>query len=144
MIPAELMTWLRQHGQRLTPQRLHILGAVHHAVDCLTAEEVFALVQPAMPTVDIATVYRTLNWLHQIGLVAPIEGIDGRMRYEYHGDGALHHHLVCRQCGTMLRIDPEVSAELATALIRQHAFHLDHHLALPGRCESCAGRPDAP
>jgi hypothetical protein len=43
----------------------------------------------------------------------------------------------------MLCIDPEVSSELATALIRQHAFHLDHHLALPGRCESCVGQDDA-
>ncbi len=74
---------LRQQGHRLTPQRLQVLQVIKAQCDHLTAEEIHAAIVPHQPFIDIATVYRTLQWLQGVGLVAPIS-IDGRLYYEYH------------------------------------------------------------
>src|SRR3954465_6113909 len=77
---------LRQQGHRLTPQRLMVMEVVKQSGKHLTAEDVHAAVLPQPPYVNIATVYRTLQWLQEVGLVAPITIGNGPLHYQYvHG-----------------------------------------------------------
>jgi Fur family ferric uptake transcriptional regulator len=129
---------LRRQGYRLTSQRLRVLQAVRESSRFLTAEEIYEAVRPSQPSLDIATVYRTLHWLQQVGLIAPI-GLDvGRQRFEYHHRGADHHHLVCERCGHHTHIPDDTLAELRATIRMRFGFEarLDH-LVLAGCCAMC-------
>jgi Fe2+ or Zn2+ uptake regulation protein len=129
---------LRQQGHRLTPQRLQVLWVVKTHAQHLTAEEIHAAILPQQPYLDIATVYRTLQWLQSVGLVAPISMGDSKLHYEYRRPGEHHHHLICQECGHETQIPDEFLSDLKAALQAQYGFTLTvDHLALSGRCSGC-------
>lgn len=136
----EEVTFLRQHGHRLTPQRLQVLQAIKAHGHHVTAEEIHATIVPQQPFLDIATVYRVLQWLQSVGLVAPINVGDGKQHYEFHPIGAFHHHLICLRCGCQTQIPDDYFAALKAEIAQQYHFVLQiDHLPLTGVCASCFG-----
>lgn len=129
---------LRRQGYRMTSQRLLVLRAIRESPRFLTAEEIYATVIPHQPSLDIATVYRTLQWLQKVGLIAPVDIEGGRQRFEYHRSGADHHHLVCVGCGHHTHIPRDIVAALRASILAEFGFdaRLDH-LVLPGLCADC-------
>jgi Fur family ferric uptake transcriptional regulator len=114
-----------------------VLEVVKRSGKHLTAEEVHAAVLPQHPYVNIATVYRTLQWLQEVGLVAPITLGNGPLHYQY-VCGAIHHHLVCQDCGYEQEIGDDILDALKARLLERYAFTAQlNHLALPGRCAAC-------
>ena len=135
---------LRQQGHRLTPQRLEILQVIKSYGRHITAEEIHAAILPQQPYLDIATVYRTLQWLQSVGLVAPIGMGDGKLHFEYRRPGEHHHHLICQQCGQQIEISGEHLVALEADLQQRYGFTLlVDHLALPGRCAGCTAADEA-
>jgi len=129
---------LRQQGYRLTPQRLQVLQVVKTHGQHMTAEEIHAAILPQQPYLDIATVYRTLQWLQSVGLVAPISMGDGKLHFEYHPRGEHHHHLVCQQCAQHIQIPDNLLTDLKRDIQQRYGFTLQaDHLALAGRCAAC-------
>ncbi|HYO29735.1 MAG TPA: Fur family transcriptional regulator [Thermomicrobiales bacterium] len=127
---------LRRAGQRATPQRLVILGALR-AGEHLSADEVFARVEPLLPAVNRSTVYRTLELFRDLGLVSETDLGAGVRQFELL-DGR-HHHLVCRVCGGRTELDDALVAPLREAIRARHGFTAGiDHLALFGRCATCA------
>lgn len=130
---------LRQRGHRLTPQRLQVLQVVKAHSRHLTAEEIHAAIVPQQPYLDIATVYRSLQWLQSVGLVAPISLGDGKQHYEYRRPGEHHHHLICQGCGHATEIPDAILDDLKVALLQHYGFTLRvDHLALNGHCAHCS------
>src|SRR5581483_7849164 len=113
---------LRQRGHRLTPQRLQILQVIKTYGQHMTAEDIHAAIVPQQPYLDIATVYRTLQWLQGVGLVASIDLGDGKLRYEYRRRGEYHHHLVCQQCGAHIQIPDTYLARLKRDIEHEYEF----------------------
>ncbi|HEU4325807.1 MAG TPA: Fur family transcriptional regulator [Roseiflexaceae bacterium] len=127
---------LRRQGYRMTPQRLLVLEVVRGGRH-LTAEEIHVAVQARQPFVNIATVYRTLQWLHEVGLVAPLAIGVGPLRYEYMGAGT-HHHLICLGCGHEQEIEDTALDALKDLLLAHYGFAAElSHLGLTGRCARC-------
>ncbi len=127
---------LRARGFRVTPQRQTILDAVCAGGGHTTLPEIYARVQAAAPAINLATVYRTLDFLQQAGLVVTAD-IGGHTVYEIAGP-APHHHLVCQVCGCVEEIDPALVKVFFTTLAQAHAFDVDvHHLVLTGYCGQC-------
>lgn len=136
---------LRKRGFRLTPQREMVLSVLHDIEGHATAEEVHARVQAITSSVDISTVYRTLELLQEFDLVAVFELEDGQRHYELLGIHGPHSHLVCRTCGATLGVDLEVVQPLGERLLRDYGFRADlEHLTIPGLCRDCQARPAAP
>ncbi|MCU0300306.1 MAG: transcriptional repressor [Candidatus Nanopelagicales bacterium] len=135
---------LRAAGLRSTGQRRAVLEALsrlgHATVDELAAE-----VQASMPEVSLSTVYRTLEALDAVGLVTHTHLHHGAPTY-HSVDDEPHLHLVCQACGAVASESVEVALDLATAVRRASGFRVDlTHLALHGRCASCAPAiPDDP
>jgi Fur family transcriptional regulator, ferric uptake regulator len=128
---------LRQQGHRLTPQRLIVLEVIKSNGRHLTAEEIHAAVLSHQPYINIATIYRTLQWLQEVGLVAPITLGSGPLRYEY-VSGTVHHHLICQECGYEQEIGDDILAALKQQLLERYGFSAQmSHLALLGRCTAC-------
>ncbi len=129
---------LRRAGFRLTPQRLMVMDAVFHHEGHITAEDIHAKVRARYPYVDLSTIYRTLQALKDQGLIAELHMPDGPTQYEAALRGS-HHHAICRRCGAMLELAPEVLEPIREQLLRQHGFHAEFtHMAISGLCRTCA------
>jgi len=127
---------LRAAGQRVTPQRLLILGAFEPGTH-LSADEVFARVAPRLPAVNRSTVYRTLEFFRDRGLISETDLGGGVRQYELIGERR-HHHLVCHDCGGQLDLDDALVAPLREAIRARYGFEAGiDHLALFGRCAAC-------
>lgn len=138
---GDIAAVLRARGQRLTPQRQLILGALRAAGGHRTADELRAQIGASFPFINLATVYRTLYWLREQGLVAETDLGRGRREYEYIGESR-HHHLVCLRCGATTEIADGALAPLAATLREGYGFaaQLDH-FAIFGVCRGCRGAP---
>ena len=127
---------LRERGYRLTPQRELILGAVHE-LDHATPDEVLAHVRERASSVNISTVYRTLEVLEELGLVRHAHLSDRSPTYHSVTDHE-HFHLVCRNCQRVISVDPDVLTPLQEKLAADHGFDVDvGHLTVFGRCSAC-------
>jgi Fur family ferric uptake transcriptional regulator len=132
-----LIEELRKRGYRLTPQREMIVEAIAHAGHHVTAEEVFEQVQARTSAVNVATVYRTLDLLVDLGLVSRADLGGGKVCYASVNHGP-HCHLICKQCGCTIEADHDLIAPLEDQLREQYGFSADlHHLAVSGLCADC-------
>ena len=140
--PAALAERLRSAGQRVTPQRLVILGALRPG-EHLSAEEVLDRVEPLLPVVNRSTVYRTLELFRDLGLVSETDLGGGARQFELME--ARHHHLICRSCGAQLELADDLVAPLRAAIRERHRFAAGiDHLALFGVCAECQVAADHP
>lgn len=139
---------LKRRGLRLTPQREAILEVLHHAEGCLTAEELYQRVRAeggsAANSMDLATVYRTLELLAAIDFVACIDTGHKERLWEFRGDKAPQPHLLCRACGEISTLsEPEV-AELTNYLLQHHGFApATGQITITGLCRRCRERAQA-
>jgi Fur family ferric uptake transcriptional regulator len=140
-MPSPDARFLRQRGERLTPQRLLVLDAVRQHSGHLSVEEVLAQVQAQFPTINRTTIYRALAWLNEQGLVSVTDvGREGAV-YEYLTPQR-HHHLICQSCGEGQKIPDDLIFPMIEAIRQHYDFEprLDH-LALFGLCRSCRDQP---
>lgn len=125
-------------GYRVTPQRQMILDAICAGCGHTSFEDILRRVQAQSPTLNRATLYRTLDFLCKLRLVVALE-LDGRTYYEIAGV-APHHHLVCRACGHMQALDNRLFDQLIEAVRSRQGFTVDmDHIALLGLCKQCSG-----
>jgi Fur family ferric uptake transcriptional regulator len=135
-----LIEALRQSGYRLTPQRELIVEAIAYAGGHVTAEEIFEQVRSRTGAVNIATVYRTLELLVELGLVSCTDLGDGRVCYASVRHGP-HCHLVCRHCGRVIDADYALFIPIEEELQKRYGFVAElHHFAIPGACADCQSK----
>jgi Fur family transcriptional regulator, ferric uptake regulator len=129
-------TRLRAKGYRLTPQRELVLRAVER-LGHATPDEVLTAVREESAAVNISTVYRTLELLEELGMVRHAHITDRAPTY--HSTAApAHVHLVCRDCGAITEVAPEVVDPLTRSLHDRYGFTTDvGHLTVFGTCEKC-------
>lgn len=87
----------RASGAKLTHQRLEIFREVAQTGDHPDAEMVFKGVRERIPTVSLDTVYRTLWWLKDLGLIKTLGPPRARARFD--ANLGRHHHFICTHCG---------------------------------------------
>ena len=125
-----------QKDKRLTPQREAVLRAVRERDDHPTASDIFAAAKEYFPAISYATVYNSLHYLRQAGLVHELSFGDGASRYD--GITDRHDHALCRECGKLVDFDLAEPAELMHEAARKSRFQAESvHLTLVGRCPDC-------
>ena len=87
----------RKSGAKLTHQRIEIFREVAQSTDHPGVEKVYQGVRKRIPTVSLDTVYRTLGWLKELGLITTLGPPRERTRFD--ANLSHHHHFVCVQCG---------------------------------------------
>lgn len=128
---------LREQGFRLTHQRRLILDYIKNRPGHVTADEIYAEVSQHCPEMNIATVYRNLQWLHSVGLLHKFDLGKDRLEYEYAGT-AVHHHLICKDCGSEQEIDNHVMVCFRAHVLEHYGFEADpEHVPIFGRCAEC-------
>lgn len=131
----DLRSTLHQRGMRMTPQRHLVLEALR-VLEHATPEQVCKRVQETTPSVNITTIYRTLELLEELELIRHTHLGHGAPTYSLHEHE--HVHLVCHRCGRVDESPRAVMDELCGTLRAAHGFVLDAaHLALSGTCRDC-------
>ena len=131
---------LRNNSYKLTPQRQTILKTFLENPDRhLSAEDVYLLVKNQYPDIGLATVYRTLDLLAELGILQKNDFGDGRSRYEFsRKDEHHHHHLICLNCGDVSEFDDDLLESLEAVILKRNHFKiLDHDLKFFGYCQKC-------
>lgn len=131
---------LRKRGLRATSQRVILLKLISEVEGHkhLTAGEIFEQAVETLPGLNLATVYRTLEGLHEAGLVDRLAAGLDQVHYSYRDPDHLHGHLCCQSCGKVAVLDYAFVQDLAKVVDKEYGFELaDSHLGLPGLCKAC-------
>lgn len=130
---------LQEQGFRLTSQRLVIFEELAHSKDHRSAQEIYDEAQKRLPGLNLATVYRTLDSLHQAGLLDMMDSGSDQLRFSLHDKDRPHAHLICRHCGKTLELPVGALDQLTIAVRSRTNFQLDlNHLSFLGLCQKCA------
>lgn len=140
-VQEPLQRELHQDGRRLTPQRLRILelfermGPGRH----LSAEDVHQQLLDSEAKVSLATVYRTLRLLVEMGFLQELELSEAGRRFELSsGDHRDHHHLVCIRCGRTEEFESSPVIDAGQNAAAAHGFELiESTLNVRGICPDC-------
>ncbi|MDQ5847034.1 MAG: transcriptional repressor [Acidobacteriota bacterium] len=123
-------------GSKLTPQRDAILQAIREGEEHPTANEIFQAARLRLPTISYATVYNSLRFLKEAGLVREIKFGDSASRYDK--GTHRHDHAICNECGKLVDFELPQAAELIQAAARKSKFKPESvHLTLRGVCPDC-------
>lgn len=129
---------MRDKDSKLTPQREAVYQVIRDSEAHPTASDIFEAARRRLPGISYATVYNSLRFLKEAGLVHEINFADGASRY----DGVLerHDHAICNQCGKLVDLDMPEAAKLMPAAARKSRFRPQSvHLTLRGVCPDCCG-----
>jgi Fur family ferric uptake transcriptional regulator len=133
---AEYTPQLRARGFRMTSQRLAILHVLRHEGTHLSPGEIYKKALMEFPGLTEPTVYRTLEFLAENGLVRSSHAGGGRLTYQI--AAADHHHIVCRVCKTEIEVEHRLLFSLYQALETASGFkNIDSHVTFFGVCPKC-------
>ena len=130
----------RQH--KMTPQRQTVLQIfLDHPGEHLSAEDVHDILREKKAEIGLATVYRSLELLSDLGILQKMEFGDGCSRYEGNATDPNrhhHHHLICTKCGKVEEFDEDLLDDLERDIEQKIGFHtLDHQVKFFGVCKEC-------
>lgn len=121
---------------KLTRQRQVVLRVVGETQEHPTASEVFEQARKLLPTISYATVYNSLRYLKEAGLVLEITFGNGASRYD--SETSRHDHALCTECGKLVDFDIAETVELMRSAARRTRFKPESiHLTLMGLCPDC-------
>lgn len=138
---------LKQKGYKLTPQRRAIVDVIiEKEGEHLTVEEIYDEVKKLCPDIGLATVYRTVLLLEEIGVIFKLDLNDGCSRYElaHSEEHHRHHHLVCNECKAVYEVQDDLLEELEETIENTYGFKiLDHSVKFFGICNNCCKKHKA-
>lgn len=121
-------------GLKLTPQRLAILDYLDGNKEHPSAETIYKAVRKKFPTMSLATVYNTLEFLKKHGYLQELNLEPGKKRFD--PDTKSHHHLFCMKCKKIL--DIQLDFPLPLIKLEQEGYEvMKTHIEFWGRCPKC-------
>ncbi len=133
----QLMGKLRQSEYRLTPQRVELIRLIAASDGHPSAARLYEQIKVQFPTMSLATVYKTLDLLKELGEVLEIG-----LRDDSHYDGNKpypHPHLICTKCQKIMDGELDTAVEAIVQEVEQNfGFQIQkHQLDFYGICPDC-------
>jgi len=138
--PIDQFRKFLQDGQyRITPERFEVLDAVLAWDDHFDADNLFIHLKSNGSKVSRATVYKTLNLLHECGLVSRYRFSQGHAQYEKTTDRPHHDHMVCTRCGKIIEFENSRVVRLQDDACAVYGFKPTYHsFQIFGVCLECS------
>lgn len=129
---------LKKEGVKSTKHRNAILELLEQSESPLTAEQLFISLQEKTESINLSTVYRTLDTFASKNLVIKSNRMDdGKARYELNHNEH-KHHLFCVGCHKEISIEECPIGELQLSLKKKIDFDVTgHKLEIYGYCHNC-------
>jgi Fur family transcriptional regulator, peroxide stress response regulator len=120
----------------LTKQREVVLQVIRDEPEHLTANEVFDKAKQILPGISFATVYNSLRYLKDEGLITEISFGSGANRFD--SKLTRHDHAICTKCGKLVDMELDLPAELVNRAADFSRFKPESlELTLRGLCPDC-------
>jgi len=133
----DLMSKLRERQCRMTPQRVALLRLLASGTDHPSASHLYDQLKTQFHTTSLATVYKTLSLLDDMGEVLELGFSHGVVRYDANKPYP-HPHLVCIRCHKIVDCECRTAACLAEQAAKQLGFQVvSHRLDFYGLCADC-------
>ena len=133
----QMVEKLRGREYRLTPQRLAVLKILAVSHGHPSVERIYEQVKIDFPTTSLATVYKTVSLVKELGEVLELGFSDDSNRYD--GNKPYPHpHLICTRCKKI--IDPDLSGlhHMTKELETETGFRIvNHRMDFFGICPDC-------
>jgi Fe2+ or Zn2+ uptake regulation protein len=136
---------IHHQGGRMTAQRRLIFDILQDASDHPTAEELYQLGKQRDPSLHISTVYRTLRWLEQEGLVSSrvFDDEHHQERFDPVVSRNEHYHFVCNSCKTVIEFDTLLVNTIKAQFELHSGARVDvGSVVLYGLCAECRQKQD--
>lgn len=116
-----------------------VIDYLSHQHCAKTAHEIHAALKSEGRRIGIASVYRSLDALHNLQLLQKLDAGHGQARYEpVSPGGAHHHHVVCDDCERILPFEDPALERAIDALAKRVPYAVAaHDVVLRGRCPDC-------
>jgi len=130
----------RAHGLPVTVQRRRIFEALVDRTDHPTPDQVYAAVKRTLPGVSRTTVYRVLDILVRVGVLARASSPGAASRVDPRT--SRHHHLVCQGCDRLFDVDERaVAHRIRPPDVRKRGFAIQgYSIYFTGLCAACRKR----
>jgi len=136
----QLALKLKDRGYRMTPQRAALLRLIAASEGHPSAAHLYEQIKAQFPTTSLATVYKTLTLLKEMGEVLELGFSDDDNRY----DGSRpypHPHLICVRCHKISDPDVRHMDDLTEEIAAASGYEiLSHRLDFYGLCPECRQR----
>jgi Fur family ferric uptake transcriptional regulator/Fur family peroxide stress response transcriptional regulator len=121
----------------LTKQREAVLCVIRESDKHLTANEVFDDARRLLPGISFATVYNSLNYLKNAGLIGEIKlGMNANL---YDRKLTRHDHAICNKCGMLVDLELTIPNKLLVEAANRSRFKPETiELTLRGLCPECS------
>jgi len=133
---------LREKGIKNTRAKSLLLHILKNAEAPMDVNNLHAECQKET-SVNLVTVYRTLQQFHEKALVEEFMGKDGANQYEYIPEGSIAHpHFQCEKCNKVICLE-ELGFDDALYFSNRAKHHKINsiHIMLNGVCEECLSLP---
>ena len=128
---------LRSHGLRVSAARRLVLEALFAANGPISAEQVADGLAGRLPRSDLASVYRNLETLEDMGLVRHFHLGHGPGLYAL--NGSEREYMVCDSCSSVRAVAPEEMETVRSLIKQEFGFEARFsHFPLVGLCKECA------
>jgi Fur family transcriptional regulator, peroxide stress response regulator len=128
---------LRNKGYKATPQRIAICRIAIHSREHPTAQSIYNDVKKVHPTVSLATVYKTLQVLRDLGLIQELNLPQVQARFDPYLKP--HVNLICQQCGKIEDLDDPTAREISERVSTATKFKPNgQRIDVYGICQKCS------
>ena len=129
---------LRAHGLRVSLARRHVLEALYAISGPVSAEVLTATV----PGADLASVYRNLIVLEEVGLVRHVHLGHGPGLYSI-AAGKPTEFLTCERCQALETVEPRRLDRVRELIADEFGYNARFtHFPIVGTCAECQSLPD--
>ena len=126
---------LKDARLQVTAQRLAVIRAVRSSPHAM-ADEICNTVRGEIGAISRQAVYDSLKVMFEHGILRRIQPAGSSARYEVRMDN--HHHLVCRQCGSLVDTDCSIEKVLCLDAKDNHGYLIDEaEVIYWGICPDC-------
>jgi len=120
----------------LTKQRRAVLRVIRESDAHLTANEVFEHARRLLPGISFATVYNSLRYLKNEGLIGEV--CFGANCTRYDRKLTRHDHAICNNCGKLVDMELSIPDGLIKEAAKRSKFEAGSiELTLRGLCPEC-------
>ena len=139
-----ILNKFKEKGYKFTLQRKVVVDMLlENKGKHMCTEDIYTLAKKKCPEIGLATVYRTLQLLEELGAVNKLNFDDGCSRYELSQQDKdhQHHHLICISCGRVQEVEDDLLEHLEEKIEEKNLFKvIDHRVKFFGLCSSCKAK----
>ncbi|MHB8280423.1 MAG: Fur family transcriptional regulator [Candidatus Humimicrobiaceae bacterium] len=133
--------YLKSKGLKFTPERRLILEGILSFPGHFDVKRLYDKLHRKSKDISLATIYRSLPYLVNSGLVKGVMRCQNRIQYEMNFGYPHHDHLICINCGKVFEFKDNEIEILKDKVCKKFSFKpIEHSFEIRGCCKSCSSK----